>query len=106
MTDTSPLATLRREITAGWRVKIINHDYIADSRDDVTVTEVRADRLTLRPRQVWSSQGRGFPTMNSTWDGDREVNGRTVRLYHTPTQRTGKPRRLIKTFVFSPPKEH
>jgi hypothetical protein len=104
MSNTEALIALKQEITVGWRVKIIDHDYINDSRDDVTVTEVRADHLTLRPKRAWSSQGRSFPTMNFTWGGDRVVDGRTVRLYHTPAPHTGKSRRLIKTFVFSPPK--
>jgi hypothetical protein len=44
--------------------------------------------------------------MNFHWDGRKEVDGRTVHLYTTPPAHTGKPRRLIKTFVFSPPKEY
>lgn len=95
--------TLRTEIQTGWSVKIIDHDYLDDSRDDVTVTAVTADGLTLTPKRGWSSQGRGYPTMQLTWDGDREIDGRTVHLYHTPPLRTHKVRRLIKTFVFSPP---
>lgn len=107
MTDNAEaLAALRREIVAGWRVKIVDHDYIMDSRDHVTVIEVRADHLTLRPKRPWSSQGRSFPTMNFTWGDNKEVDGRTVRLYTTPAPHTGKSRRLIKTFVFSPPKEY
>jgi hypothetical protein len=94
---------LENEITVGWRVKITDHDYINDSRDDVTVTAVSEDGLTLTPKLAWSSQGRGFKTMHFRWDGDREVDGRTVRLYHTPLPHTGKGRRLIKTFEFSPP---
>jgi hypothetical protein len=104
MTSSEALNTLRQEITAGWKVKIINHDYITDSRDDVKVVEVRADHLILRPSSPWSSQGRKFPTTNFTWDGDLEVDGRTVHLYHTPPPHTGRSRRLIKTFVFTPPK--
>jgi hypothetical protein len=103
---TAALAALKAEITAGWRVKITDHDYGNGSRDDVTVIEVRADRLTLRPKRPWSSQGRSFSTMNFTWWGDKEVTGRTVNLFHTPPPHTGKSRRLIKTFTFIPPEEH
>jgi hypothetical protein len=94
---------LRDEIQTGWSVKITDHDYISDSRDDVTVTAITADGLTLKSKRGWSSQGRKYPTMRFTWDGDREIDGHTVRLYHTPPLRTHKVRRLIKTFVFSPP---
>lgn len=116
MTNTSALDTLRAEVTVGWRVKIINHDYINDSRDAVTVIAVSDEGVTLKPKHPWSSQGRSFPTMNFTWRedeeetvtgrNDQEVDGRTVRLYHTPPPHTGKSRRLIKTFVFSPPRWH
>jgi hypothetical protein len=65
---------------------------------------VTADGLVLTPRKPWASQGRKFPTMNFTWDGDRVIDGNRVRLFHTPPRHTGKTRRLIKTFVFSPPR--
>lgn len=107
MNSTEAMAALRSEITTGWRVQIVNHDYIADSRDDVTVTSVHDDgTMVLTPRKPWASQGRKFPHMSFAWTGDLEVNGRTVRLYHTPPPHTGKSRRLIKTFVFTPPREH
>ena len=107
MSDTNALDTLKAEITAGWRVKITDHDYISDSRDDVTVTEVSEDgSLMLTPKRPWSSQGGTLTFMWFTWSGDKEVTGRKVRLYHTPPPHTGKSRRLIKTFIFSPPKEH
>lgn len=106
MTNAEALSVLRAEITVGWCVKIIDHDYIADSRDNVTVTAVHDNHLVLRPKRAWSSQGRGFQTMHFTWDGDMEADGRTVRLYHTPPPHTGKSRRLIKTFIFTPPKEY
>lgn len=105
MNNAEALAALKAEITVGWRVKITDHDYLNDSRDDVTVTEVVGDEMILRPRESWSSQGRKFPIMSFTWDTDMEVDGRTVRLYHTPPPHTGKSRRLLKTFVFTPPKE-
>lgn len=106
MDNTEALAALRAEITVGWTVKITDHDYINDSRDNVTVAQVRADHLILRPWRAWGSQGRKFSTMTFTWGGDREVDGRTVRLYTTPLPHTGKSRRLIKTFVFAPPREY
>ena len=106
MTNSEALAALRREITAGWRVRVIDHDYLNDSRDNAEVIEVRADHLVIRPGRPWSSQGRSFPTMTFRWDGDQEVTGRTVNLYRTPPPRTGKSRRLIKTFTFTPPKEY
>lgn len=106
MTNAEALAALKAEITVGWRVKIIDHDNIADSRDEVTVTEVHDNHLVLRSKRPWSSQGRSFPTMDFRWIGDEEADGRTVRLYTTPPPHTGKPRRLIKTFVFTPPKEY
>lgn len=108
MHNTDAMAALRAEITEGWTVKIINHDYITDSRDDVTVTRVRDDGLDLTAKRAWASQGRKFPTMNFTWGGDREVTGRTVRLYSVGTSITSRTtpgvRRLIKTFVFTPPR--
>lgn len=106
MSNTEALETLRREITAGWKVEITDHDYLSDSRDNVTVIEVRANHMILRPNQPWSSQGVKRTTMTFTWGGDQVVDGRTVRLYHTPPPHTGKSRRLVKTFVFSPPKEY
>jgi hypothetical protein len=94
---------LRREIRPGWRVKIIDHDYLNDGRDDVTVETVHPDgSLTLRPRRPWSSQGREFTTMRFTWSGDIVTAGRTVDLYHTPSPHTGKSRRRIKSFIFKP----
>src|SRR5688500_3126783 len=86
-----------------WKVRITDHDYINYSRDDVTVTAVHESGLTLTPKRGWSSQGGSIGFMQFTWDGDREVTGRTVRLYYTPAPHTGKSRRLIKTFEFSPP---
>lgn len=106
MSNTEALAALRAEITVGWTATITDHDYGNDSRDDVTVSAVREDHLILRPKRPWSSQGRSFPTMTVRWDGDREVSGRTVRLYHTPPPHTGKSRRLIKTFTFAPPRPY
>lgn len=103
MTD---LEKLQAEVQVGWTVKIVDHDHLNDSRDDVTVDEVRPDGLTLRAKKPWSSQGRKYPTMNFTWANKDEVDGHRVRLYHTPPARTGKARRLIKTFVFTPPKEY
>lgn len=95
---------LRNEITPGWTVKITDHDYLNDSRDDVTVHLVESDgSLILRAKRPWSSQGRKFTNMIFEWDGDREVSGRTVRLYHTPPPHTGKSRRLVKTYEFAPP---
>lgn len=106
MSNTEALAALRSEIIAGWRVKIIDFDYINDSRDDVTVIEVRADHLILRSKEGWASQERGFPAMTFSWGGDMQVDGRVIRLYHTPPPHTGKSRRLIKTFAFAPPTEY
>jgi len=100
MTD---LERLRAEVAPGWKVKIVDHDYLNDSRDDVTVEAGPDGALLLRPKKPWASQGRTFPTMAFTWDGEKEVDGRRVRLFHTPPPRTGKARRLIKTFVFAPP---
>jgi hypothetical protein len=106
MSNTEAMDALRSEITVGWRVKIIDHDYLNDSRDDVTVEQVTDTGLILYPRRPWSSQGRSLSTMTFRWDGDLEVDGRTVHLFHTPPPHTGKPRRLIKTFVFTPPREY
>jgi hypothetical protein len=109
------LAALRAEVAEGWKVKITDHDYLNDSRDDVTVTRVTDNGLVLTPFRPWSSQGRKFVSMIFTWDkeeegvtgrNDQEVSGRTVHLYHTPPPHTGKSRRLVKTFVFSPPREY
>lgn len=97
---------LREQIKPGWTVKIIDHDYGNDSRDDVTVEQVASWGMTLRPKKPWSSQGRSFPTMTFPWNGEgKEVSGLCVRLYHTPPPHTGKSRRLVKAFVFSPPHE-
>lgn len=107
MTNTSPLDALKAEITVGWKVKITDHDYLNDSRDDVTVETVTDDGLVFRPRKPWFSQGRKFTVGSLSWySGDWEADGRTVRLYHTPPPRTGKSRRLIMTYVFSPPSDY
>lgn len=102
------MSDLRSEITEGWKVKIVDHDYGAGGRDDVTVTKVTAEGLTLTARRPWSSQGRSFRTMDFTWAGDREIDGRTVRLYRTATGTTSRSykgeRRLVKTFEFAPPR--
>lgn len=103
MTHTDPLTALRAEITAGWTVDITDHDYLGDSREGARVDQVTDDGLIIRPRHPWSSQGRSFPFTSFTWDGDREADGHTVRLYHTPPPHTGKSRRLIKTYRFRPP---
>lgn len=103
MQNAEAMAALRAEIAEGWTVRITDHDYLNDSRDDVTVTEVHQNGLILTPKQGWSSQGRGFSSTAFTWDGDMEVTGRTVRLYRTPPPHTGKSRRLIKTYTFTPP---
>lgn len=100
---TDALAALRAEITAGWTVDIIDHDYLADSREDARVERVTDDGLIIRPRRPWSSQGRSFPFTSFTWDKDGEADGHTVHLYHTPPPHTGKSRRLIKTYRFRPP---
>lgn len=110
MTDdlmTDDLIALKAEVAVGWHVKIIDHDHLNDSRDNVTVSQVTGNGLLLRPKRPWSSQGRSYPVMNFAWeDGDQEVDGRRVRLYHTPAPHTGKSRRLLKTFVFSPPRDY
>lgn len=96
---------LRAKVQVGWRVKIVDHDYLNDSRDDVLVTEVRDNGVVLTPKKPWTSQGRKFPFMVlDDWDGEEaEVDGMRIRIFHTPPERTGKPRRLVKTFVFIPP---
>lgn len=110
MSNAEALRALRNEIISGWKVKITDHDYLADSRDDVTVIEVRANHMILRPKRPWGSQGRNFPTMTFTWGSDLEIDGRTVRLYVTAAGTTSRSykgeRRLVKTFVFTPPKEY
>lgn len=78
MTDTDALTTLRQEIAEGWKVKITDHDYLNDSRDDVTVESIIDGDLILRAKRPWSSQGRSFPHMSFPWTGDLEVDGRTV----------------------------
>jgi hypothetical protein len=101
---------LRDKIQPGWRVKIIDHDYLSDSRDDVRVESVTSDGLILRPRKPWTSQGRGYPTMHFTWGGDQEIDGDTVRLYRTATSITSRSmpgqRILTKTFAFAPPRDY
>lgn len=91
------------EIERGWKAQIIDHDHLTDSQDDIAVTAVEDGHLVLTPVKAWSSQGRKYPSMLFTWEGDMEVDGRRVRVYHTPEPYTGKPRRMIKTFIFSPP---
>ena len=96
---------LRIEIEVGWKVRIIDHDHASEGRDDVTVTEVTADGATLTPKRPWTSQGRRLETMRFRWNtGDRVIQGRTMWFYYTPAPHTGKPRRLVKTFIFEPPR--
>lgn len=106
MAETNTAGT-RPDVREGWTVVITDHDYLNDSRDNVTVTDVREDGATLRPRRPWSSQGRRFPTMNITWTR-LEWSGNTARLYTMPTGITSRStpgvRRLIKTFAFAPPR--
>jgi hypothetical protein len=110
MSNADAISALRAEITAGWKVEIIDHFYISESRDDVTVVEVRADRMVLRPRKPWSSQGMSFPTMDFRWSGDLEIDGRTVTVYRTAKSTTSRSwvgqRQAVKTFVFTPPREY
>lgn len=98
--------TLRNEVTIGWKVEITDHDFIGDSRSDVTVTAVHENGLTLTSKKGWSSQEQKFSSMTFRWDGDKDVSGHTVRLWYTPAPHTGKPRRLIKTFTFTPPSSY
>lgn len=104
----SDLDKLRAEVAEGWKVRIVDHDYGSESRDDVTVTKVTADGLTLTAKRPWSNQGRKFPTMRFSWEGMSEVTGHTVRLYTVGTAITSRSmpgvRRLIKTFNFEPPR--
>lgn len=101
----SDLDKLRAEVAVGWKVRITDHDHSSESRDDVTVTEVTADGLTLTPKRPWSSQESKFATMSFRWDsGDRVVDDLRVDSYTTPAPHTGKSRRRIKTFVFEPPR--
>lgn len=95
--------TLIEQVGEGWKVAIFDHDHLSESRDDVTVTAVGSDHLVLTSKIPWVSQGRSFSSTKFTWDGDKEVDGRRVRLYHTPRANTGKPRRLIQTLIFTPP---
>lgn len=100
------LENLAAEVCEGWRVKIVDHDYGPDSRDDVVVTPFGdGDGVILTPKNPWSSQGQKYPTMTLWWKchPDFEVSGRTVRVYHSPSPHTGKPRVVAKTFFFSPP---
>jgi hypothetical protein len=110
MSNAEALAALRAEVTVGWRVKITDHFYLSESRDDAKVTSVLDDAFILTPRRPWSSQGRSFPHMPFTWTGDMEIDGHTVRVYRTATSITSRSypgeRQLVKTFVFSPPKEY
>jgi hypothetical protein len=107
---TDAITALRNEITAGWKVKITDHWYLSESRDDVTVDQVTDTGLILRPRRPWASQGRSFTTMFFHWDGDLEIDGRTVTTYRTATSITSRStpgqRQAVKTFAFIPPKEY
>lgn len=93
---------LRNMIQDGWAVRITDHDYITDSRDAVVENKTWSG-MTLRTSKPWTSQGHKFTTMTFSWYGEQEVEGTTVNLYHTPPSHTGKSRRLIKTFEFTPP---
>lgn len=103
MTTTEQINELRDKITTEWTVKITNHDYLNDSRDDVKIQDVTPGAIVMRPAKAWASQGRKFPTTIFTWDGDMEVEGTTVHVFHTPPPHTGKSRRRIKTYKFIAP---
>lgn len=104
---TAALAALREQITTGWTVDITG-GYLVDDREGARVEQGPNDTLIFRPRRPWSSQGRKFPTMTFTWDGDMEADGHTVRLYHTATGTTSRSwkgqRQVVRTFRFHPPR--
>lgn len=109
MSDTNEdMEVLRSEVEVGWTVDITDHDDLNDSRKGAKITAVTPDGMTIRPSRPWPSQGRSFPFMNFTWDGKEVVSGRTVHLYVVGTSITSRSRpggrRLIKTFVFHPPR--
>ena len=101
--ETSP----RPDVRIGWKVRILDNDYLNDSRDDVTVTHVSDVGVTLRPRRPWGSQGRKFPTMDVSWER-LEWHGNTARLYRVATSITSRSypgqKQLVKVFEFSPPR--
>jgi hypothetical protein len=106
MTD---MEKLRAEITAGWKVRLINHDYGSEGRDDCVVEDVTDDGFTIRPKRPWSSQGKRFTTLSFSWDnGIKEVTGRKVNSYAMPTAITSRStpgvRRLAMTYIFEPPR--
>lgn len=100
-------STARPNIVEGWTLKIIDHDYLNDSRDNVTVTHVSDDGATLQPRRPWSSQGMRFRTMDVSW-ARLEWEGNTARLWTVPKSTTSRSTagvpRLVKTFEFAPPR--
>lgn len=105
MSDTMPaVRALAAQITTDWTVDITDHDYLSDSRDGAAVVMVDADGIRMQPKRPWFSQGRTFTVGSLSWnDGDWQVDGHVLRLYHTPPPHTGKSRRIIKTYRFYPP---
>lgn len=110
------LDELKALITDKWTAKVLDHDYVNDSRDDVAIEDVTEDGLTLRPKRSWGSQGHTYPTMELSWareetaatHGYRIEQGPAGRfIYHVTrnkaTSRAGA-NHLVKSFTFIPPK--
>lgn len=116
------LEELKAVITTEWTVRIIDHGYSNDGRDDVKIENVTERGMTLRPKKSWESQGRKFSTMEFTWDKDpglvevREAPRGTafsphsvrVDCYYMPKSITSRStpgvRECYKSFVFSAPR--
>lgn len=99
--------SLREKITTEWKVKISNHLYLSESRDNVAIESITENGMVLKPRKAWGSQGMKFPTQTFTWDGDLEVVGNKVHVYTTHKGLTSRTRpgqrECVATYTFIPP---
>lgn len=102
------LDELKEAVTEGWTVKITDHMYTPDSRDDAIIEDLTPEGFTLRPKQPWASQGRKFPTMEFRWSGDKELHGMTVSSFSVATGTTSRTwkgeRYVVKSYTFCPPR--
>lgn len=104
------LEELREQIAEGWKVRIIDHDYGSEGRDDCEIREVEKGGFVIVPKKPWSSQGVKFTFRHFIWETTNELvaDGLKIHVYVMPTAITSRStpgvRRLSKTYVFTPPR--
>lgn len=104
------LDELLSTVQVGWKVKITNHQYGSEGRDDCTVVDLLESGWTIKPRRPWMSQGRYYRTLNLSLEGgdDFEIDGLKLTTFYTPTAITSRTtpgvRQPVKTYTFEKPR--